>query len=320
MPLPSDEKVVQLANELVKIFQTIAGKHPGYRPAHAKGILLEGTFAPAREAASLTRAPHIQRKSTPVVARFSDGSGLPMIPDNDPNASPKGLAIRFYLAEHVHTDIVSHSTDGFPTKNGQDLLEFLRAVVAGNPPAFLAKHPETLAFIQTPKPNPDSFATEEFFAVSAFKFINQNGLTRYGRYRVVPQAGLQHLDDETAKSKGANYLFDEIEERISRGPIKFDIQVQVAEKGDVVNDSTVRWPESRPVIPFGTVTLTELAPDDEAHKKIIFDATPRVEGIEPSDDPLFEVRAAAYLLSGRERRQAVDSQVAASMANAQPRS
>jgi len=77
MPLPSDEKVVQLANELVKIFQTIAGKNPGYRPAHAKGILFVGTFAPAREAASLTRAPHIQRKSTPVVVRFSDGSGLP---------------------------------------------------------------------------------------------------------------------------------------------------------------------------------------------------------------------------------------------------
>jgi len=307
MPLPSDEKVVQLADELVKTFHTLAGKHPGYRPAHAKGILLNGTFTPAREAASLTRAPHIDRKSVPVVVRLSDGSGMPMIPDNDPNASPKGFAIRFYLAEHVHTDIVSHSTDGFFTKNGQDLLEFLREVASGNPQAFLAKHPETLAFIQTPKPDPVSFATEEFFAVSAFKFINQKGLTRYGRYRIVPQAGVQHLDDETAKAKGGNYLFDEIKERVSRGPIKFDIQVQVAEKGDVVNDPTVRWPESRPVIPFGNVTLTALAPDDEAHKKIIFDATPRVDGIEPSDDPLFEVRAAGYLIAGRERRQAIDS-------------
>src|SRR5882672_4149650 len=100
MPLPSDEKVVQLANEIVKLFEVLAGNHPEYRPAHAKGILLKGTWTPAREASSLTRAPHVERASSPVVVRFSDGSGLPTIPDNDPMASPKGCAIRFYLAEH----------------------------------------------------------------------------------------------------------------------------------------------------------------------------------------------------------------------------
>src|SRR5579864_6158270 len=307
MPLPSDERVVQLANEILKVFQMLSGNHPGYRPAHAKGILLKGTFTPAREAASLTRAPHIQRASTPVVVRFSDGSGLPMIPDNDPNASPKGCAIRFYLAEHVHTDIVSHSTDGFPAKNGQEFLEFLRAVMAGKAPAFFADHPAALAFAQAPKPSPASFATETFFGVTAFRFINREGVARYGRYRIVPQAGPQYLDANTAKSKGANYLFDEIKERVARNPVRFDIQVQIAQDGDLVNDSTVHWPESRPVISFGTVALTELAPDDETHRKIIFDPIPRVEGIEPSEDPLLELRAAAYLLSGRMRRQAIDS-------------
>jgi catalase len=44
---------------------------------------------------------------------------------------------------------------------------------------------------------------------------------------------------------------------------------------------------------------------DPEMRKIIFDPIPRVEGIDPSDDPLFEVRAALYLLSGRRRRSAV---------------
>ena len=39
-------------------------------------------------------------------------------------------------------------------------------------------------------------------------------------------------------------------------------------------------------------------------KHIIFDPIPRVDGIEPSADPLLELRAAIYLLSGRRRRQA----------------
>lgn len=161
--------------------------------------------------------------------------------------------------------------------------------------------------MQTPKPNPTSFATEAFFGVTAFRFINQNGLARYGRYRIMPEAGVEHLDDATTKSKGENYLFDELTQRIAVGPIRFITQVQLADDGDIVDDATIHWPGDRPVVPFGTVELTAKAPDDEAHRRIIFDPIPRVDGIEPSDDPLLELRAAVYLLSGRRRRQATES-------------
>jgi len=317
MPLPSDEKVVQLGQDLLEQFDTIFGLHPGLRPAHAKGVLLTGTFTPSAEAASLTRAPHITRSSTPVTARFSDSTGIPVIPDNDPNASPRGLAIRFHLAEHVHTDIISHSTDGFPTRNGQEFLEFLRAVAASGASksspspieAFLGTHPAALAFVQAPKPNPASFAREAYFGVTAFRFTNQSGAVRYGRYRILPAAGIQHLDDATAKSKSANYLFDELARRLASGPVKLNIEVQVANDGDVVDDATIHWPADRRVIPFGTVALTGKAADDaKEQKQIIFDPIPRVDGIEPSGDPLLELRAAIYLLSGRRRRQAPDGQ------------
>src|SRR5215471_17114170 len=130
MPLPSDEKVVQLANELLAQLDTTFGLHPGFRTAHAKGMMLRGTFTPSREAVSLTRAPHVTRNSTPVTVRFSDGTGLPQIPDNSPDANPHGLAIRFHLADHVHTDIVSHSADGFPARTGQEFLDLLKALAA----------------------------------------------------------------------------------------------------------------------------------------------------------------------------------------------
>ena len=307
MPLPSDEKIVQLANNLLAQLDAIFGLHPGFRPAHAKGMMLSGTFTPAPEAVSLTRAPHLTRASTPVSVRFSNGTGLPSIPDYSPDSNPRGLAIRFHLADHVHTDIVSHSTDGFPTRTGQEFLEFLRAVAAGDPSAFLATHPAALAFVRTPKPSPTSFATETYFGVTAFRFIDQNGLARYGRYRIVPEAGVENLDDETAKSKGENYLFDELTHRIAVAPIRFNTHVQIADQGDIVDDATIHWPGDRPVVRFGTVELTAKAPEDQAHRRIIFDPIPRVHGIEPSDDPLLELRAAVYLLSGRRRRQATEA-------------
>jgi catalase len=312
MPLPSDEKIVQLANDLLGQFDTIFGLHPGFRPAHAKGMMLSGTFTSSHEAMSFTRAPHAMRESTPVTVRFSNGTGLPLIPDNAPDSNPRGLAIRLQLADHVHTDIVSHSTDGFPTRTGQEFLDFLRAVAAGDPSAFLAEHPAALAFVQTLKPSPASFATEAYFGVTAFRFINQQGLARYGRYRISPKAGVEHLDEAAAKSKDENYLFDELARRIAAGPIGFDIHVQTADDQDIVDDATIHWPSDRPLVHFGTIELMAKASDDEAHRRIIFDPIPRVDGIEPSDDPLLELRAAIYLLSGRRRRHATDSQMATS--------
>lgn len=310
MPLPSDEKIVQLAKDLLAQMDTIFGLHPGFRPVHAKGIMLSGAFTPSAQAGTLTRAPHATRDSTAVTLRFSDGTGLPSIPDNSPDANPHGCAIRFHLADRIHTDIVSHSTDGFPTRTGPEFLDFLRAAATGDPSAFLATHPAALAFVQTPKPSPASFAREAYFGVTAFRFVNQRGVARYGRYRIVPDAGIDHLDDASAKSKDANYLFDEITHRIAAGPIGFNIQVQVANDGDVVDDATNHWPADRPIVPFGAVVLTAKAPDDELHRRIIFDPIPRVEGIEPSGDPLLELRAAIYLLAGRRRRQAVESRSA----------
>ena len=312
MPLPSDEKLIQLGNDLLQQFDTLFGLHPGFRPAHAKGILLTGAFTPSAEAASLTRAPHITRNSTPVTARFSNSTGLPAIPDSDPNAGPRGLAIRFHLAEHVHTDIVSHSTDGFPTRTGQEFLALLRAIAGGSAEQFLGAHPAALAFVQAPKPNPSSFAREAYFGVTAFRFINRDGVARYGRYRISPAAGVEHLDDASAKRKGDNYLFDELTERIAKEPVRFEIHVQVAGEGDVVDDATGHWPSGRPLIHLGTIALTAKAEDHEQQqKRIIFDPIPRVDGIEPSDDPLLELRAAIYLLSGRRRRQASESQARA---------
>jgi catalase len=313
MPLTTDEKLLTLSRDVLKGFEKAdGGIHPGFRPAHAKGILLAGAFAPSSEASSLTRAPHIKRDSTPVTVRFSDFAGIPSVADNDPqNASPRGCAIRFHLAEHVHTDIVAHSVDAFPTRTVEGFLDFLNALIATDPAGphpnaieqFLGTHPDALTFVQTPKPIPTSFAKESFFAVSAFKFTNAQGVSRYGRYRLLAVAGNEYLDEAAAATKTPNFLFDEIEERVANGPVKFRIVVQLAKDGDTVDDATIRWPEDRPHVTFGEITLTGVVPNNaREQQQIIFDPIPRVEGIEASADPLFEPRANIYLMAGRRRR------------------
>jgi catalase len=313
-PMATDS-TQKTAADLLAVLDQLFGLHPGFRAVHAKGAICSGVFTPTPAAAELTRAPHANRPSTPVHVRLSDFAGVPMVPDNDPEgASPRGIAVRFHLGPHVHTDLVGHSANGFPARTGEEFGEFARAMIASRTSnakpspieQFLGSHPAALKFVMVPKPFPTSFARESFYMLSAFRFTNAGGETQFGRYIIRPEAGNEYLSDAEAAKKSANFLFDELAERLSKAPIKFRIFIQLATGGDQVDDATVQWPDSREEVEFGTITLVKLEDQNEPElRKMIWDPRPGVDGIEASQDPLFEVRAAIYLLSGRRRRAAV---------------
>jgi catalase len=269
--------------------------------AHAKGMLLSGIFTPSAEAKTLTKAHHFNAASTSVTVRFSDSTGIPLIPDNDANASPRGFACRFHLPEvngrRAHTDIIGHSTPFFPVPSGKDFGELFRAVGASSGPGvsspspiekYLGEHSAAYAFVTAPKPFPHSWATEAYYMLNAFKFINADGKETFIRYEVHPVAGMEHYSEDDAKGLSKDYLSDEIKERVGKGAVEFKILAQIGEEGDPTNDITKKWPESRKKVELGTIK----------------DPIPRVDGIVESDDPILQFRAALYLISGRERRAA----------------
>ncbi len=245
------ESTEKLSQELLEALDHLFGLHAGFRPVHAKGLMCSGVFTPSAEATTLTCAPHIQRPSTKVIVRFSNFGGVPTIPDNDPNANPRGFAIRFYLGEHVHTDIIGHSHNGFPTRTGEEFLALAKALVIsgeGTPKPtpldlFMSVHPKAKHFFENPGLTPSSFAKESFFAVSAFRFTNKESTSCYGRFQIHPEDGNDYLDAAAATTKNANFLFEEIDERLKRGPIRLRIIVEIAEDGDNVSDATISWPQ-----------------------------------------------------------------------------
>jgi catalase len=303
-----------LAKDLLDVLDVLAGGvHAGFRPAHAKGAMCAGTFTPSADAHALTRAPHAHAPSTPVTVRFSVAPGLPTVPDNDPARSgPRGIAVRFHLGEHEHTDVIAHSANGFPVRTGEEFVTFLRAAAeagAWKPDAlgvFLASHPNAKRFVELPKPIPTSFAREAFFAITAFAFTNGDGVTRHGRFRIRPLAGTQYLTNEEAKARSASFLFDELGARLAKEPFELGIFVQLANPDDDPRDASTAWPETRTEVAFGTIRVTARV-DDQARerRKIIFDPDPRIDGIASAGDPLTQARADVYLMSGRRRRAAI---------------
>ncbi len=302
-PAPEPQTVYE---QLVDTMYTVAGTHPGYRAVHAKGVVCEGMFRPAPGAPSLTRAPHLCGGAIPVTVRFSDNTGVPTIPDGDPNASPRGMAIRFHLRDGSITDVVGQSYNGFPARTAEEFLGLQRALAASDAGAalaeFLSSHPAAKAFVQAPKPAPRSFATAAYHSINALRFTNREGTRRYGRYRIVPVAGESYLDADEVAKLTANFLFEEIRERLSRNPIEFRLMLQLAGEGDPVDDATARWPEDRALAELGMLTVIKRVVDSDAvQRALAFDPGRLIDGIEPSDDPLIAARSAVYAIAARRR-------------------
>ena len=304
----------QSSNDLSQqIFDTmlkVQGTKPGHRPVHAKGLVCEGTFTASATAASLSSAAHFQGAKVPVTVRFSDGAPDPSIPDNSPNAYPRGIAIRFTLPDGERTDIVAISHNGFIVGSGEEFLALQQAIVATDPSKphpwpveqFLGAHPRALKFIQDGKPTPDSLATESFYANDAFVFVNKKGMKQAFRYQILPVAGSHYLDDADAKSKSPDFLFDELKPRLAKGPVKFRLVAQLPGPGDPTNDSSVIWPGDRKTVDLGTITISAVVANSAAAQKALaFDPPLLTTGIELSDDPLPELRSSVYALSAMHR-------------------
>lgn len=295
-----------LAQQIVDALFHAPGVKQGFRPVHAKGVVVHGTFTPSSKASSLSRAAHFSGGAVPVTVRFSDGAADPGTSDIAPDSAPRGMAIRFGTGA-AGTDIVCISHNGFLVGTGEEFLALLKAQSATNPSLphpwpieeFLQKHPNARKFVQDAKPVPVSFATETYYSNNAFLFVNKKGVKRAGRYQIVPVAGAQYLSDEAVKAQSADFLTDELRSRFARGPAKFRLLLQLAGPGDRTGDSSTVWPDDRAKVDLGTITLSGFVTDRTAD--LAFDPARLTDGIELSDDPLPALRSRAYAISAAMR-------------------
>jgi catalase len=293
-----------LAVQIVDALNKAYGEHPGFRANHAKGIVAEGSFEPAREAAKISRSPLFAGGKLPITVRFSDASGIPTVPDGSPAANPHGMAIKFHLPSGADSDMVTNSLKIFPVATGEEFRD-LNLAIAASPPGtpkptaldtFIAGHPSVpraLGSVSTPV----SFADEIYYGIDAFVFVNSAGKEQPVRYLIVPER-VVHLAPEDAAKQPPNFLVDELPARLAKGLVTFHLKAQLAASGDPTKDPTQAWPDDRPVAELGVITVEKVVPDSaQAQKKLLFLPTLVTDGIKPSDDPLIALRAAAYSVS-----------------------
>jgi catalase len=290
----------QIVNAMNKVF----GVHPGFRANHAKGIVVEGSFKASPEAAGLSRAALFSGGTIPVTVRFSNSTGVPNLPDGSEDANPHGMAVKFHLPDGSDTDIVINSLKFFPVSTGEEFRDLLLALADSPPNAakptkieqFVTSHPTVPAALGTVA-TPDSFADEEYFGVDAFVFVNKAGEKQAVRYQMLPEKTV-HLDKSDAAKRAPDFLMQELPERLKQGPVTFHYKAQLAAADDSTKDPAKPWPENRKVVELGVLTIDRAVPNSgEAEKKLLFLPGLLTDGIEQSDDPLIDVRNAAYAVS-----------------------
>ncbi|NLR91867.1 catalase family peroxidase [Flammeovirga agarivorans] len=290
-----------LPSQLVQSLNGVFGKHKA-RAVHAKGIILTGSFQPSSSAQNITKAIHLQEKSSPVTIRFSNFAGVPTIPDNDEMSNPKGLGIKFHLANEESTDIVCHSFNGFPSPTALDFRNLLMALGQGGDTLndYLEQHSTAKAFLTAHKPMPKSFATLPYYGVNAFKFINKDGAVRFGRYQVLPEVEEYYPDDQV-KALANNFLMNEISDRVANKTINLRLVLQLANDNDVIDNPTVVWSDHNEIVELGILKINEVNTEEATDKNLMFLPGNLVEGIEAAD-PMVKIRDKTYPIS-KENRQ-----------------
>ena len=268
---------------------------PGYRAAHAKGAFYEGTFVASAEAGARCRAEVFNGAEVPVLVRWSNAAGTTRIPDGKPDI--RGMAVKFRPAAG-DTDLLGQTSPRFPTDDPSVFVAMAEpAVHQWKLPLFMARHPRTIAPILAAMrggaaPSPVSYAEIPYFPIHAYGWLDSRGDRAWVRYVFRPVA--TEADRLAERFSGPDRLRDEIVARLQRGPVAFDLHVQVAGDGDDPHSSVSVWKDPRDVV-AGRITVTGPVADPEADGSVVvFDPTRVIDGIELSDDPILRFRGRAY--------------------------
>jgi catalase len=294
------------AAELVEmIHQNFQGFHPGYRGVHSQGRYYAAVFKATPEAKKLSRAVHLQGDPVPATVRHGhSASGNPWGPAVTPS-----MAVKFYLPDGTVTDLIGLTIPLFFGRTPDEVLEGLKILkpdpATGKPDEkklmqFLATRPWIANAFKIAKSlsYPVSFAQTVFHAIHAFKFVNAADEAQFARYHWEPEAGEAGQTLEELQKQPPSYLFEELEARLRKAPVIFNLVLQLAKDDDPTDDPTAPWPDDRSRVPIGRLELIRPTTVEEIGDPVMLhDPTRLTDGIEPSDDPVLAVRRGVYEVS-----------------------
>ncbi|GAB6927861.1 catalase [Paenibacillus sp. JCM 10914] len=316
--------VLEQDNILHETLETFVHEKIIERPVHVKGFGAFGYFETVHSMSEYTKLSFLQRpgQQVPVTVRFSLAVSTKGTPDTSRNV--RGFATKFYTDEGIFDLICNH----IPVFSVRDAIRFPESIKAFLPSptnnlidpdrfwSFVARAPESMHFVVRLYSDAGTVKSLRHIpghSVNTYVWRNAQGVRRYLKYRWVPLAGEQYIDNqEAARLAGANpdIAGKDLYDTIAAGQnVEYGLYVQLMNPDDEVHlpydplDDTKVWDERRyPLIPVGRMVLNR-NPDNymEQVEKVAFSPSNLLEGAELSDDKMLQGRANIYWDSQRRR-------------------
>jgi len=298
------------ASTIVDLIHRALGRFPGYRTLHADGRLYRGVFRANEAARRYSRAVHLQGQDVPVSVRVSKGGGDPFAHFS----ATVGMATRFYLPDGDFTNLVMLSQKLFVARSIDEFLDLIRAALPADGASgldkaslqrYLAGNPRVASVfrMRAESPAPVSFAHTAFHAVHAFRYLDAEDRVTHVRVHWQPVAGVQGQPASVLTEADKEVLFDELDQRLAKAPVSFELVLELAEAGDPLDDATTLWPEGRKTVVIGRMDITGPVTEAELGDAVMnHDPSKLVDGIEATDDPILQIRRGVYEVSAAQRR------------------
>jgi catalase len=273
----------------------------GHRRNHAKGICFTGVFEANGAGSAFSKAQVFTRGQYPVLGRFNLATADANAPDGTVRVRGMGLQISTPDGEVWRSAMID--APFFPVSTPQAFYELLLASASKDPDAmktFAGAHPEIAAFGAWAKSAPwtGSYAEDRFNSLNSFVFADSSGTEKTVRWSLLPAAQPVPVSPEDLARRRADFLEQEITERVRGGPQHWTMIVTVANPGDPTADPSKAWPEDRRTVEVGALTVQQIQPErDGPCRDINFDPTVLPSGMRTSDDPFPAARSAAYAKS-----------------------
>lgn len=291
--------------------------HRGFRRAHAKGVCISGYFEGNGQGMALSRARVFETVRTPFVGRMSVGGGSPY--GLDGKARVRSMALDLRSDDGQHWRMAMNSFPFFGVSSVQAFYEQTRAnapdPATGKPDparqaAFARANPEFARFAQWAKDAPwsNSWANTTYNGIHTFRFVNRAGKAVDVRWSMQPRTPVVAMTPAQRDAADADFLGKDLQARLASAPLRWDMEVVLAQPGDPVLDPSQPWPEQREHIVVGSVVVEQSSPQATgACRDINFDPLVLPTGVAPSADPVLAARSAVYSVSFNRRARDIAS-------------
>jgi catalase len=326
------------AAQMLDAFKEDAPGHvAGTRWAHTHGLGVVGHFVASDVARDFCVAGHLQGRSVPVTARFSNGSSDPERHDERPDT--RGLAVKFHGSQGLDHDLLSMTLSVFGSRTREDFLRVSKAFVPkpAQPESWFRRHILDPLMLRNPPPLlppgvtmsggpglamyagthafaraftieaglsqvPVSWVRAAYHAVHTFIAIGPQGVRRSVRFSWQPIDGVFPVPADELSAKTTEFLTAQMRARLTQAAAQFTLKMMIGDPGDELDDPSMSWPVTRQTVNMGTLFIDRLALEEGVDvERLSFNPMRLPPGIEPSGDQILRARGEIYQLGCRGR-------------------